>query len=112
MPASITVPPRHSIKVASMPLRFKVPGYIGNALLLLLSAHMATKFAVIGLVLAALAALNLFLIFKLDQFSRPEALLAHELEMAKMREQLLASQKRIAELELAATPKQSGSAAQ
>jgi hypothetical protein len=41
-----------------------------------------------------------FLIFKLDQFSRPEASLAHELQMTKMREELLAAQKRVADLEM------------
>jgi hypothetical protein len=84
-----------------MPLQFKVPGYIGNGLLLLLGIVMLfTGSAGIGLLLAALAALNLFLIFKLDQFSRPEASLAHELEMTKMREELLAAQKRVADLEM------------
>jgi hypothetical protein len=86
-----------------MPLQFKIPGYIGNGLLLLLGVVMAfTGNAVIGLLLAALAALNLFLIFKLDQFSRPEAYLAHELEMTKLREELLAAQKRVADLETTA----------
>jgi len=89
-----------------MPLQFKVPGYLGNGLLLLLSiAMLSTGNAVIGLLLAALAALNLFLIFKLDQFSRPEAWLAHELEMTKLREELLAAQKRVADLEMTAPTK-------
>ena len=86
-----------------MRLQFKVPGYIGNGLLLLLSIVMFfTGSDVVGLLLAALAALNLFLIFKLDQFSRPEAWLAHELEMTKMREELLVAQKRVADLEMTA----------
>ena len=86
-----------------MPLQYKVPGYVGNALLLLLAVLIVFgDHAAIGLFLGALAALNLFLIYKLDQFSRPEAWLAHELEMAKMRESLLEARKRIAELE--ATP--------
>lgn len=55
--------------------------------------------AIVGILLGALAALNLFLIYKLDQFSRPEAWLAHQLEMTKMREQLLVAQTRIGELE-------------
>ena len=79
-----------------MPLQFKIPGYVGNGLLLLLSIVMVfSGSGVIGLLLGALAALNLFLIFKLDQFSRPEAWLAHELEMTKLREELLAAQKRV-----------------
>ena len=86
-----------------MPLQFKLPGYIGNGLLLLLGVVMAfTGNAAIGLLFGALAALNLFLIFKLDQFSRPEAWLAHELEMTKLREALLAAQKRVADLETTA----------
>jgi len=86
-----------------MPLQYKVPGYVGNALLLLLAVMiMFGDNAVIGLFLGALAALNLFLIYKLDQFSRPDAWLAHELEMAKTREALLEAQKRIAEMEAAA----------
>ena len=86
-----------------MPLQYKLPGYVGNALLLLLAVIiMFGDSAVIGLFLGALAALNLFLIYKLDQFSRPDAWLAHELEMAKTREALLEAQKRIAELEAAA----------
>jgi hypothetical protein len=96
-----------------MPSRYKVPAYLGNALLLLAGASMfADKLLVLGLLFGALGALNLFLIFKLDQLSRPEAWLAHELEMAKMREELLIAQKRIAELEAPATPKQNGSATQ
>lgn len=86
-----------------MPLQFKLPGYIGNALLLLLGVIiLTTDNAVVGVVLGALAALNLFLIYKLDQFSRQEVWLAHELEMTKMREELLVAQKRVAELEASA----------
>ena len=85
-----------------MPLQFKLPGYIGNALLLLLGVIiLTTDNAVVGVLLGALAALNLFLIYKLDQFSRPEAWLEHQLEMNKLREELLASQKRLAVLESA-----------
>ena len=86
-----------------MPLQFKLPGYLGNALLLLLGLIIvASDNLVVGVLLTALAALNLFLIYKLDQFSRPEAWLAHELEIARMREELLAARKRIGELEAAA----------
>jgi hypothetical protein len=45
--------------------------------------------------LGALAALNIFLVYKFDQFSRAEVWLAHELEVIKMRE----DQKRLGELE-------------
>ena len=94
-----------------MPLQYKLPGYVGNALLLLLAVViMFGDNAAIGLFLGALAALNLFLIYKLDQFSRPGAWLAHELEMAKTREGLLEAQRRIAELE-AAAPQPTGQGA-
>jgi hypothetical protein len=90
-----------------MPLQYKVPGYVGNALLLLLSVAMLfSENVVVGLLLTALSALNLYLVYKLDQFSGEEGQLAHELEMAKIREQLLESQRHIAMLEAAAGAKQ------
>jgi hypothetical protein len=83
-----------------MPIQYKVPAYIGNALLLLLGIIVLFSQNVItGLLLGALAGLNLFLVYKLDQFSRDEVWLAHELEMTKMREELLAAQKHIEQLE-------------
>jgi hypothetical protein len=100
-----------------MPLHFKLPGYIGNVLLLLLSVIiLASDNVVVGALLGALAVLNLFLIYKLDQISRQEVWLAHELEMTKMREALLAAQKRIADLQATPAPqdtrpKQNGAAA-
>jgi hypothetical protein len=85
-----------------MPLRYKIPGYGGNALLLGLGLIiMFGNNVVVGLLLGALAVLNLFLVYKLDRFSREEVWLAHELEMTKMREQLLVAQTRIGELEAA-----------
>jgi hypothetical protein len=88
-----------------MPLQYKLPGYIGNALLLLLSLIIiVSENAGIGALLGALAALNLFLVYKLDRFSHEEVWLAHQLEMAKMREELLVAQKRIAELEAGTAP--------
>jgi hypothetical protein len=88
-----------------MPLQYKLPGYIGNALLLLLSlAMLFGDNLVVGLLLGALAALNIYLVHKLDRFSREEVWLAHELEMTKMREELLEAQKRIGELEGEAGP--------
>jgi len=83
-----------------MPLQYKVPGYIGNALLLLLAVVVLFSQSVgTGVLLGGLAALNLFLVYKLDRFSSEEVWLAHQLEMAKMREELLVAQKRIEELE-------------
>ena len=92
-----------------MPLQYKWPGYFGNALLLGLSVlTLASDNVVIGLLLGALAALNLFLVYKLDRFSRQEVWLAHELAMTRTREQLLAAQKRVAELEAGAAASDGG----
>ena len=97
-----------------MPLQYKWPGYVGNALLLGLSVIiLASENVAIGVVLGALAVLNLFLVYKLDRFSRPDAWLAHQLEMTRTREQLLVAQQRVAELEANAAaadgrPKQDG----
>jgi hypothetical protein len=83
-----------------MPLQYKWPGYFGNALLLGLGVIiLASDNVIVGLLLGALAILNLFLVYKLDQFSRQEVWLAHELEMTRTREQLLVAQRRVAELE-------------
>jgi len=86
-----------------MPLRYKVPAYVGNVLLLLLGfviiASGGADSLIIGSILGALAALNLFLVYKFDQFSREEVWLAHELEVTKMREELLTARKRLGELE-------------
>jgi hypothetical protein len=88
------------IAEAIMPLQYRVPGYLGNALLLSLGLFMVGDGNIaIGITLAALSALNLFLVYKLDWFSREEGLLAHQLEIAKMREALLVAKKRIEELE-------------
>jgi len=83
-----------------MPLQYKLPGYLGNALLLLLSLIVLfSNNAVVGLLLGGLSVLNLYLVYKLDQFSHEEVWLAHELEMAKMKAELLTAQKRIEELQ-------------
>jgi hypothetical protein len=83
-----------------MPLRYKIPAYAGNALLLLLAmVIVASGNLMIGVALGALAVLDLYLVYKLDQFSREEVWLQHELEVAKLREELLIAQKRIKELE-------------
>src|ERR1700730_4292875 len=75
------------IAEAIMPLRYKVPGYLGNALLLSLGLIIVGRGDIaLGVMLAALSALNLFLVYKLDWSSREEGLLAHELEITKMRE--------------------------
>ena len=94
-----------------MPLRYKLPAYAGNALLLLLGFIMIASGGgdglSIGSMLGALAALNLFLVYKFDQFFQEEAWLAHELEVTKIREELLVAQKRLRELEgSSSAPKQ------
>jgi hypothetical protein len=68
-------------------------------LLLLGVLIMAQLSAIVGLLLAALALLNLYLVYKLDMFSREEVYFAHELKVAKTREELLAAEKRIGEPE-------------
>jgi hypothetical protein len=83
-----------------MPLQYKLPGYAGNALLLLISIIICAQGSIlIGLLLGALAILNLYLVYKLDTFSRPEGILVHQLEMTKVREELLAAQRRVSDLE-------------
>jgi hypothetical protein len=92
-----------------MPLQYKWPGFFGKAVLLGLSLIiLASDNAIVGLLLGALAILNLFLVYKLDQFSRQEVWLAHELDMTRTREQLLAAQRRVAELEASATATETG----
>ncbi len=83
-----------------MPSYYKWPAYIGNVLLLLAGMIIASKNSIWGGGgVAALAALNLYLVRKLDVFSREEVWLALEIRKAKMREELLALQSRIAEHE-------------
>ena len=56
-----------------MPLYYKWPAYVGNALLLICGLIIAAKNSLLGGgVVIALAALNLYLVWKLDVFSREE----------------------------------------
>jgi hypothetical protein len=88
----------------TMPLQYKLPGYLGNAALFFLSVVILAKESVItGLLLGMLSLLNLYLVYKLETFSRDEGLLEHELQMTKMREELAIAQKRLRELEGEAT---------
>jgi hypothetical protein len=74
-----------------MPLYYKWPAYIGNALLLICGVIIVFANSVWGgSAVIALALLNLYLIWKLDMFSREEVWLALEIKKAKMREELLA----------------------
>jgi len=83
-----------------MPLQYKIPGYVGNALLLLLSVIiLAAANVPTGLFLGLLSVLNLYLVYKLDRYSGSEGQLAHELQMIKMREELALAQNRLLELE-------------
>jgi hypothetical protein len=77
-----------------MPLYYKIPAYVGNALLLgagiiLLFQEMAGM----GIGLTALSSLNLYLVHKLDVFSREEVWLANELVKQRMRDELEKAQK-------------------
>ena len=72
-----------------MPLYYKIPAYIGNSLLF--GAGLILLFQdmpIMGLGLAALAGLNLYLVWKLDIFSREEVWLAAELVKERLREEL------------------------
>ena len=88
-----------------MPPYYKWPAYVGNALLLVCGLIIAAKTSSWGGgVVVALAALNLYLVWKLDVFSREEVWLALEIKKAKMREELLALESQIADHEKAAPP--------
>lgn len=90
-----------------MPGYYKWPAYIGNALLALcgLIIVFASSFWG-GVAVIALAALNLYLVWKLDSFSREEAWLALEIKKAKMREELLELEHKLAEEEGSTPPPQ------
>lgn len=91
-----------------MPLKYKLPAYVGNSLLLLLgAAAVANGWLLFGGGMMALAGLNLFLVRKLDLFSREEEWLAGELRKAQMREELAAIEQRLATS--ASPPQLSGS---
>jgi len=72
-----------------MPLYYKIPAYVGNALLLGAGIILLFQEMVgMGVVLGALAGLNLYLVRKLDVFSREEVWLAAELVKERLREEL------------------------
>lgn len=80
-----------------MPIHYKLPAYLGNAFLVLLgSVGVLNGSLFLGGAVALTAALNLYLVRKLDQFSREEAWLAGELRKAQMREELAAIEGRLA----------------
>ena len=78
-----------------MPLYYKWPAYIGNAFLLICGLIILFRNSPIsgGLVIG-LAALNLYLVWKLDVFSREEVWLEGELRKARMRVELQVMQER------------------
>ena len=90
-----------------MPGYYKWPAYVGNALLALcgLIIVLANSFWG-GAAVIALAGLNLYLVRKLDIFSEEEVWLALEIKKAKMREELLDLQRKLAEEEGGAPPAQ------
>jgi hypothetical protein len=72
-----------------MPLYFKIPAYLGNALLLVVGVILIFQGTFgIGVAIAALAGLNLYLVRKLDVFSREEVWLAAELVKERLRDEL------------------------
>lgn len=90
-----------------MPVYYKWPAYIGNALLFLSGLIIATQNSLWGGgAVAGLAALNLYLVRKLDVFSREEVWLALEIKKTKMREELLERERRLAEEEGETPPPQ------
>ena len=94
-------------------MQYKIPGYVGNALLLFLSVVILAQGSVpTGLFLGLMSMLNLYIVYKLDLFSRYEGQLAHELQMTKMREELALAHNRLRELEGKATGSPSAPSAQ
>ncbi len=88
-----------------MPGYYKWPAYVGNALLFLSGLIIASKNSLLGgAFVVGLSLLNLYLVWKLDMFSREEAWLALEIKKAKMREELLELQRKLAEEDNAAPP--------
>jgi hypothetical protein len=73
-----------------MPLLFKVLGYGGNGLLMVLAIIALGGGLLFGLALGALAGLNLFLVHRLDRLLSAESVLASEIRMARMRQELAA----------------------
>jgi hypothetical protein len=77
-----------------MPLYYKIPAYVGNALLLGVGIILLFQgMAGLGVALGALSSLNLYLVRKLDVFSREEVWLASELVKQRMRDELEKAQK-------------------
>ena len=81
-----------------MPLYYKWPAYVGNVLLLLSGLIIVAKNSTLGGgLVVGLAALNLYLVWKLDVFSREEVWLEAEVRKAKMRDELQTMQERAEE---------------
>ncbi len=90
-----------------MPAYYKWPAYVGNALLLLAGLIILAKDSPWGgAFVIGLSVLNLYLIWKLDNFSREEVWLALEIKKAKMREELIELERKLAEEKGAAPPPQ------
>jgi hypothetical protein len=72
-----------------MPLIYRIFGYGGNAVLLLIGlAGLFSEGAWLGVFMVALAGLNLYLIRKIDLYSREEAWLEGELHKRELRRQI------------------------
>jgi hypothetical protein len=69
-----------------MPLIYKILGYVGNGLLVLFGmAGVFSEGAWLGVFMVALAGLNLYLIRRIDLYSREEAWLETELHKRQLR---------------------------
>lgn len=73
-----------------MPLLFKILGYGGNGLMLMLAVIGLAEHPGMGLIFGALAGLNLYLVHRLDRLPGEEAMLAAEIRTARLRQELAA----------------------
>lgn len=90
----------HLCHFAAMPGYYKWPAYIGNVLLLVSGLIICAKDSAWGGgSVVGLALLNLYLVWKLDNFSREEVWLELEIKKAKMREELLEIERKLKEEE-------------
>ena len=104
-------PSRKGVKGCLCNIKF--PGMSETPCYCFLASSLSPKQSVpTGLFLGLLSMLNLYIVYKLDLFSRYEGQLAHELQMTKMREELALAQNRLRELEGKATGSPSAPSAQ
>lgn len=89
-----------------MPFIYRILGYGGNGLLLLFGiAGIFSEGAWLGVFMVALAGLNVYLIRKIDLYSREEAWLETELHKRELRRQIAEFDRRAAAGGGASVPK-------